>query len=157
MRIEQKREMFWTIGASLFSLTFFIILAPAPKDMLGFIIVGNVIALIISLVRIRGEETSNERFVRKREENGPPGFWKGSLSESMRACAYLFIGLMILAVAVYLTEGANLLQMLVEQPLDTIGILALILVIVSFLMGTVFHAGSEERYERLKQRLERQQ
>jgi len=128
-----------------------------PKDILGIMIAGNVIGLIISLVRIRGEETSNERFVRKREENGPPGFWKGSLSESMRACAYLFIGLMILAVAVYLTEGTNLLQMLVEQPLDTIGILALILVIASFLMGTVFHAGSEERYERLKQRLERQQ
>lgn len=157
MRIEQKREMFWTIGAYSFVIVFFILLAPAPRDLLGFIIVGNVIGLIISLLKIRGEETSNERFVRKREENGPPGFWKGSLSESMRAFGYLFIGLMILAVVVYLTDGANLLQMFVEQSLDTIGILTLILVIVSFLMGTVFHAGSEDRYARLKQKLERQQ
>ncbi|MEJ8303301.1 hypothetical protein [Saccharibacillus sacchari] len=157
MRIEQKREMLWTIGAYLFIIVFFILLAPAPKDILGIIIAGNVIGLIISLLKIRGEETSNERFVRKREENGPLGFWKSSLSESMRAFAYLFMGLMILAVVVYLTEGANLLQMLIEQPLDTIGILTLILVIVSFLMGMVFHAGSEDRYERLKRKLERQQ
>lgn len=155
MRAEQKREMFWVIGASLFPFVFFIVLAPGPSDMLGFVIAANLIGLIISLVKIRGEETSNERFARKREEDGPAGFWKGSLSESMRAFSYLLIGLMIFAFLLYLTEGTNLLQMLIEQPLNTIGLLTSVLVIVSFLMGTVFHAGSEERYERLKQKMER--
>ncbi|WP_172254502.1 hypothetical protein [Saccharibacillus deserti] len=154
MRAEQKREMRRTTGSTIFSLAFLIILLPIEKDLLGILIAGNLIGLIISLVRIRNEETSGERFVRKREENGPPGFWRGTFSESGRIFAQMIVGLMILALLLYWTEGTNLVQTLVDQSLETIGLITLILVIVSFLLGAVGHNRGEERYERLKQRLE---
>lgn len=154
MRTEQKRDMAWTIGGYSFILIFFIVLNPGPNDILIFIIVSNVVGLIVSLVKIRTEETSRERFVRKREENGPPGFWRGTLSESGRVFSTFFVGLMVFALLLYLTEGTNLLRTLLDQSLGTIGRMALILVIASFLIGAVFHGKSEERYERIKQKWE---
>ena len=138
MRTEQKRDMAWTIGGYSFILIFFIVLNPGPNDILIFIIVSNVVGLIVSLVKIRTEETSRERFVRKREENGPPGFWRGTLSESGRVFSTFFVGLMVFALLLYLTEGTNLLRTLIDQSLGTIGRMALILVIVQLSERTIF-------------------
>jgi len=109
-----------------------------------FILGGNALALIITLLRIPRQVERNAKFIERQKAREELGFWSGTLRESADVGSKFLFAAAVIAIVLYLLEGTNLVGMLMDQSVGTIGLLALVLGISVFLTAAASYASNKQ-------------
>lgn len=151
MNDGRRRTAFWTIGA--YTAGLILVLLSVQRSGAGtsmIYVVGYALALAISLLRIPRKRVRDEKFAEQYEKREGQGFWRNLWREYFKISQRFLVFAVIAIVIVYFADGINLMEMLAEQSLGTIGLLLFVVEAGIFLFSAASYASGKQKYENLR-------
>ncbi|MCQ4088283.1 hypothetical protein [Saccharibacillus sp. JS10] len=152
MQYNKTRMAVWTIGTYVAGLALVLLaVQQSNPGMSIFYIVLYAVALLIGLLRIPGQQARDTKFVEDYEQQkNRLGFWQMIGRQSIKVLQYLIVAGAIMTAFMYVTEGVNLVSMLLAQSWRTLSLFAFVMASGVFLFSIAVYANQDQKYEGLR-------